>query len=226
MHPILIIDDDAELGEMLTEYLAPEGFAATVATRGDSGAELALSGGYTAIILDVMLPGINGFEVLKKIRGQSMVPVIMLTAKGDDIDRILGLEIGADDYLPKPFNPRELVARLRAVLRRMVEPDSADDSDMIECRELQLWPGARRAQLQQHHLDLTSTEFSVLEILARNAGKVVSKEMLYEGALGRALSAYDRSLDMHISHLRRKLAEVDEQMVIHTVRGTGYQLEK
>lgn len=226
MHPILIIDDDAELGEMLTEYLAPEGFVTTVATRGDSGAELALNGGYAAIILDVMLPGINGFEVLKKIRSQSMVPVIMLTAKGDDIDRILGLEIGADDYLPKPFNPRELVARLRAVLRRMVEQDASDGSEVIECRELQLWPGARRAQLQKHPLDLTSTEFSVLEILARNAGKVVSKEMLYEGALGRALSAYDRSLDMHISHLRRKLAEVDEQMVIHTVRGTGYQLEK
>ncbi|KJS08011.1 MAG: hypothetical protein VR73_07355 [Gammaproteobacteria bacterium BRH_c0] len=226
MHPILIIDDDAELGEMLTEYLAPEGFAATIATRGDSGAELALNGGYTAIILDVMLPGINGFAVLKKIRSQSMVPVIMLTAKGDDIDRILGLEIGADDYLPKPFNPRELVARLRAVLRRMAEPGQEDDSDLIECRELQLWPGARRALLQQQPLDLTSTEFSVLEILAKNAGKVVSKEMLYEGALGRTLSAYDRSLDMHISHLRRKLSEVDDQMVIHTVRGTGYQLEK
>ncbi|MFA5493187.1 MAG: response regulator transcription factor [Porticoccaceae bacterium] len=226
MHPILIIDDDGELGEMLSEYLAPEGFAATIATRGDSGAELALEGSHAAIILDVMLPGMNGFEVLKKIRKQSMVPVIMLTAKGDDIDRILGLEIGADDYLPKPFNPRELVARLRAILRRQPGGDDAGELDLVQCQELQLWSGSRRARVGETELNLTSTEFSVLEILARNAGKVVAKEVLYEGALGRPMTAYDRSLDMHISHLRRKLGDIDEQLVIHTVRGTGYQLEK
>lgn len=225
MHPILIIDDDAELGEMLSEYLAPEGFALTIATRGDSGAELALATHPAAIILDVMLPGMNGFEVLKKIRGESMVPVIMLTAKGDDIDRILGLEIGADDYLPKPFNPRELVARLRAILRRQPQAEDPDDRGLIQCQDLQLWPGSRRAQLGDKPLDLTSTEFTVLEILARNAGRVVSKEQLYEGALGRPMAPYDRSLDMHISHLRRKLGEADEGPLIHTVRGSGYQLE-
>jgi len=225
MHPILIIDDDAELGEMLSEYLAPEGFALTIATRGDSGAKLALSTSPAAIILDVMLPGLNGFEVLRRIRAESMVPVIMLTAKGDDIDRILGLEIGADDYLPKPFNPRELVARLRAILRRQPMTGDGDDRALVQCRGLQLWPGSRRAQLGDAPLDLTSTEFTVLEILARNAGRVVSKEQLYEGALGRPMAPYDRSLDMHISHLRRKLGEAPDGPVIHTVRGSGYQLE-
>ena len=154
-----------------------------------------------------------------------MVPVIMLTAKGDDIDRILGLEIGADDYLPKPFNPRELVARLRAILRRQPQAEDPDDRGLIQCQDLQLWPGSRRAQLGDKPLDLTSTEFTVLEILARNAGRVVSKEQLYEGALGRPMAPYDRSLDMHISHLRRKLGEADEGPLIHTVRGSGYQLE-
>jgi two-component system, OmpR family, response regulator len=225
MYNILIIDDDSELGEMLCEYLAPEDFIVTVVTRGDSGAEEALTGSYDAVILDVMLPGLNGFDVLKNIRSESLVPVIMLTAKGDDIDRILGLEIGADDYLPKPFNPRELVARLRAILRRQPAVEEADDQDMIQCHRLCLWPGARRAELGEANLDLTSTEFNVLAILVRNAGRVVSKEQLYKTALGRPLTPYDRSLDMHISHLRRKLSEADDSLVIHTVRGTGYQLE-
>ncbi len=224
MHDILIIDDDSELGELLSEYLVPEGFTTTLVTRGDTGAEQALAHGYDAVILDVMLPGMNGFDVLRAIRDVSSVPVIMLTAKGEDIDRILGLEIGADDYLPKPFNPRELVARLRAVLRRHAPAEGADP-DLIQCRHLRLWSGARKAQLGDAELCLTSTEFNVLETLARNAGRVVSKEQLYQKALGRSLSPYDRSLDMHISHLRRKLSELDENLVIHTVRGTGYQLE-
>lgn len=226
MHPILIIDDDLELGEMLTEYLEPEGFAITVAVRGDTGAELALHRPFSAIILDVMLPGLNGFEALKKIRTASQTPVIMLTAKGDDIDRILGLEIGADDYLPKPFNPRELVARLRAILRRSSTADPEDELTQIQCRSLLVSPGSRRAAVNGEALDLTSTEFSVLELLAREAGRVVSKEQLYRSALGRPLTPYDRSLDMHISHLRRKLGECDSSLQIHTVRGTGYQLEK
>ncbi|MCK9563450.1 MAG: response regulator transcription factor [Bacteroidales bacterium] len=224
-HDLLIIDDDKELGEMLSEYLAPEDFVATVVTRGDSGAEEALAGGYDAVILDVMLPGLNGFDVLKKIRAESLVPVIMLTAKGDDVDRILGLEIGADDYLPKPFNPRELVARLRAILRRQPVEEEADEQEMIQCHRLRLWPGARRAVLDATDLDLTSTQFNVLALLARQAGRVVSKEQLYKSALGRPLTPYDRSLDMHISHLRRKLAAVDDSLAIHTVRGIGYQLE-
>lgn len=224
MHRVLIIDDDVELGQMLTEYLAPEGFDATVVHRGDHGAEAALADELVAVILDVMLPGLNGFDVLRRIRARSLVPVIMLTAKGDDIDRILGLEMGADDYLPKPFNPRELVARLKAVLRRQAPPADADDAP-LSCHSLVVRPNARRAEYRGTPLSLTSTEFSLLEVLVRNAGSVVSKEALYENVLGRPLAPYDRSIDMHISHLRRKLAAVDDKLVIHTVRGAGYQME-
>lgn len=225
MARILIIDDDEELGEMLTEYLQPEGFQVSIAQRGDSGASLALEEDWEAIILDIMLPGISGTRVLRRIRRHSTVPVLMLTAKGDDVDRILGLEMGADDYLPKPFNPRELVARLRAILRRH-ETTGASGTDPLRCRNLTLRPGARRADVDGRPLDLTSTEYSVLEQLVREAGQVVSKERLYDRALGRPYVAYDRSIDMHISHLRRKLAELDSDLVIHTVRGAGYQLEK
>ncbi len=227
MHSVLIIDDDTELGEMLTEYLSPEGFSVTVAHTGNDGARLGQDGGWGAIILDVMLPGINGFEVLKRIRHHSMVPVIMLTAKGDDIDRILGLEMGADDYLPKPFNPRELVARLRAILRRHSSANDREVSaESLRCRDLTLWPGTRKAFYRDQPLALTSTEFNVLEVLTRHAGTLVTKETLYEQALGRPLSAYDRSIDMHISHLRRKFGDIDDRIVIHTIRGAGYQLEK
>lgn len=211
---------------MLTEYLEPEGFSVTVSYRGDQGVETALRGNFRAVVLDVMLPGLNGFEALKAIRNASIVPVIMLTAKGDDIDRILGLEIGADDYLPKPFNPRELVARLRAVIRRQTFHEKPDSGEVITCHSLTLSPGSRRVEINSKPLELTSTEFSVLEMLVREAGQVVSKETLYEGALGRPLAAYDRSLDMHISHLRRKLGAFDKALVIHTVRGAGYQMEK
>jgi len=224
MANILIIDDDEELSEMLKEYLAPEGFATTSVLRGDLGAEKALQDGWDAIILDIMLPGLNGIEVLRRIRAQSLVPVLMLTAKGDDVDRILGLEMGADDYLPKPFNPRELVARLRAILRRQAGANNA--ASTLQCRTLTMAPASRKALVRDLPLDLTSTEYSVLEVLARNAGQVVSKEQLYESALGRPLTLYDRSIDMHISHLRRKLGALDEQLVIHTIRGAGYQLEK
>ncbi len=225
MARILIIDDDEELGEMLTEYLQPEGFQVSIAQRGDSGATLALEEDWEAIILDIMLPALSGTQVLRRIRGHSTVPILMLTAKGDDVDRIQGLEMGADDYLPKPFNPRELVARLRAILRRHDTTGSSGNADQLQCRNLILRPGARRADVDGRPLDLTSTEYSVLEQLVREAGQVVSKEQLYEGALGRAYSAYDRSIDMHISHLRRKLGELDSDLVIHTVRGAGYQLE-
>lgn len=222
---ILIIDDDRELTEMLTEYLRLDGFDVTSVHRGDDGAKQALAGHFDAVVLDVMLPGINGFDALKQIRQHSLVPIIMLTAKGDDIDRILGLEMGADDYLPKPFNPRELVARLKAIIRRQKGTGSRDGEN-IQCRNLILSPRARKAEINGQPLELTSTEYTVLELLARHAGAVVSKESLYEGAIGRSMSPYDRSLDMHISHLRRKLASLDDRLVIHTVRGTGYQLEK
>jgi|SRR5690606_18516161 len=226
MTAILIVDDDEELCEMLTEYLQPEGFEVAVTLRGDEGARLALAKPWDAIILDIMLPGMNGMEVLKVIRKQSMVPILMLTAKGDDVDRILGLEMGADDYLPKPFNPRELVARIRAILRRQQGPGNGNDSTTLCCRSLTMNSAARRAMVGEAVLELTSTEYTVLEVLAKHAGQVVSKEHLYEAALGRPLAPYDRSIDMHISHLRRKLTELDEGLVIHTIRGSGYQLEK
>lgn len=222
MANILIIDDDEELTEMLAEYLQPEGFDVSAVLRGDLGAKQALENKWDAIILDIMLPGLNGIEVLRTIRSQSLVPVLMLTAKGDDMDRILGLEMGADDYLPKPFNPRELVARLRAILRRQ---STKNDAATLHCRTLVMTPASRKAMVDTRNLDLTSTEYSVLELLARHAGQMVSKEQLYEFALGRPLAAYDRSIDMHISHLRRKLADMDPQLVIHTIRGSGYQLE-
>ncbi len=225
MAAILIIDDDTELGEMLTEYLQPEGFEVSVIRRGDEGVTEALGSDWQAIILDIMLPGMSGTEVLRRIRRQSMVPVLMLTAKGDDIDRILGLEMGADDYLAKPFNPRELVARLRAILRRQNSAGDNSGDDPLRCHNLILRPGSRAAEIDGRPLDLTSTEYSVLEQLVQEAGRVVTKERLYEHALGRPYTAYDRSIDMHISHLRRKLAEYDPSLVIHTVRGAGYQME-
>lgn len=227
MANILLVDDDEELGEMLTEYLQPEGFSVSISLRGDEGASRALQRDWDAIILDIMLPGMNGIDVLRQIRKKSMVPILMLTAKGDDIDRILGLEMGADDYLPKPFNPRELVARLRAILRRqqMQEDDDNLYSD-LKCRSLIMNPAARKVTVKGVPLELTSTEFSVLKVLLEHAGQVVSKEALYEVALGRPLTAYDRSIDMHISHLRRKLSQQDSTLVIHTIRGSGYQMEK
>ena len=226
MANILIIDDDEELGEMLQEYLQPEGFNITISLRGDEGLSQALETPWDAVILDIMLPGLNGIDVLKQIRRESMVPILMLTAKGDDIDRILGLEMGADDYLPKPFNPRELVARVRAILRRH-QPHSnpVEDTRELQCRSLAMTPGARRVTIKDQPLELTSTEFSVLKVLVEHAGGVVNKEELYEIALGRPLTPYDRSIDMHISHLRKKLSDMDPELVIHTIRGSGYQLE-
>lgn len=223
MPNVLIIDDDTELSDMLKEYLQPEGFDLSCCYRGDEGVDLAVKENWDAIILDVMLPGMNGIEVLRNLRKHSLVPVLMLTAKGDDLDRILGLEMGADDYLPKPFNPRELAARLRAILRR--QPQGNNSADSLSCRSLHLYPGSRKVTVNGSELELTSTEFNVLETLLRHAGQVVSKETLYESALGRPLSAYDRSIDMHISHLRRKLSQQDDKLIIHTVRGAGYQLE-
>jgi two-component system, OmpR family, response regulator len=224
MSNILIIDDDRELSDMLKEYLRPEGFDIHTVYRGDEGAQAATDKTWDAVILDVMLPGMNGIDVLRTIRRHSLVPILMLTAKGDDLDRILGLEMGADDYLPKPFNPRELAARLRAILRRG-QAAATDSHEKLECRSLQLWPGSRKATIGGEILELTSTEFNVLECLIQHAGEVVSKDILYQSALGRPLARYDRSIDMHISHLRKKLSQFDEQLVIHTIRGSGYQLE-
>ena len=219
---LLLIDDDTELCAMLGEYLAPEGFTVTALHDGESGARTALSGAFDVVVLDVMMPRLNGIEALRRIRMSSSVPVLMLTAKGDDVDRIVGLELGADDYLPKPFNPRELVARLRAILRRGV---TASENTQVNAGPLVMRPGERTADWRGEALDLTSTEFNLLEVLARHAGHVVSKGDLAEQALGRKLTRFDRSIDMHMSKLRNKLGLLgDGRSPIQTVRGVGYQL--
>jgi DNA-binding response OmpR family regulator len=171
-----------------------------------------------------MLPRLNGLDALRRIRHSSRVPVLMLTAKGDDVDRIVGLEIGADDYLGKPFNPRELVARLRAVLRRVPAAPTDAEAGVLRAGELVLRPGQRRVEWRGHELDLTSTEFNLLEVLVRHTGRVVSKAELSEHGLGRPLARYDRSIDMHVSSLRRKLGTLaGGNTPIETVRGIGYQ---
>ncbi len=226
MTRLLIIDDDSELSEMLAEYLQAEGFDIERVFDGDTGARTALDDNFDAIILDVMMPGLDGFEVLRRVRSHSSVPVIMLTAKGDDVDRIVGLEIGADDYLPKPFNPRELLARLRAILRRSQSINSKPVTDNAELilGKLEIHPASRTAIANGKALDLTSTEFNLLHTLMLQVGTIVSKEMLSTNALGRSLERYDRSIDMHMSNLRKKLSAQGLGSMILTVRGQGYQL--
>jgi DNA-binding response OmpR family regulator len=224
MNKILIIDDDEELSELVTEYLSVEGFETESVHDGESGLKAATSGDYDLAILDVMLPKMNGFEVLRNLRETSNLPVLMLTARGDDMERIVGLEIGADDYLPKPFNPRELVARLRAILRR-VEPvdDGGPASEKMQVGDLELSKTARSVRLAGEEVTLTSVEFDLLSALVSEAGKVVKKEDLSEKVLERRLSPFDRSLDMHISNLRKKLgSRPDGSDRIKTVRSVGY----
>ncbi|MGS2722732.1 response regulator [Porticoccus sp. GXU_MW_L64] len=220
---ILIIDDDTELCEMVSDYLTLEGFVTTRVHDGEQGAELGCSGNFDAIVLDVMLPKLNGFDVLRRIRTSSRLPVLMLTARGEEVDRIVGLEMGADDYLPKPFNPRELTARLRAILRRSGDPENHQKEQAFAGLSMQ--PSARRSTLNGAVLELTSSEYNILYTLICRTGEVVSKELISSDALGKPLARYDRSIDMHISHLRRKLADGNPSSpVIETVRGIGYQL--
>ena len=223
---ILVIDDDAELCELVSEYLESEGFEIDTEGSGDHGADRALESDYDLIILDVMLPGINGFEALRRIRSQSNVPVLMLTARGDDVDRIVGLEIGADDYLPKPFNPRELVARIHAILRRSsahANAGAAALNEKVAIGDIQLNTGSRTVARDNNPIHLTAMEFDVLEVLLRNAGRVVERENLVEQVLDRKYSPYDRSIDVHVSNLRKKLGhEVDGMERIKSVRQIGY----
>ena len=224
---ILVIDDDAELCELLGEYLGQEGFVVESVSDGAAGLERTLSAVHALVVLDVMLPEMNGFDVLRRIRERSKVPVLMLTARGDDVDRIVGLEMGADDYLPKPFNPRELVARIRAVMRRAaaseVSPESPDRPECVRVGDVELSPQTRVVRRGGEVVELTSVEFSLLEVLLRSAGAVVSREELSGSALGRKLSAYDRSVDVHMSSLRRKLGHrVGEMERIKNIRGVGY----
>ena len=218
---VLLADDDVELAGMLKEYLEREGFGVSTVHDGEAAARLALSGGYQIVVLDVMMPRVDGIEALRQIRQTSRVPVVMLTARGDDIDRIVGLELGADDYVPKPWTPRELVARLRAILRR-AQPGA--NGGPLEIGALKLWPEKRRAQWRGRELALTSIEFNVLEVLMRNAGRVVSKHEISEQALGRPLARFDRSIDVHLSAIRQKLGE--GARMIRTVRGLGYHLAR
>ncbi len=232
MEHVLIVDDDRELCELVAELLGEEGFAVEVANRSDAGLERALSGEHALVVLDVMMPGMNGFEVLRRLRAEgSDVHVMMLTARGEDLDRIVGLEIGADDYLPKPFNPRELVARIQAILRR-ARPARAEAAGLsaehgaparIRVGDVVVDTGTRQVWRGGEAVELTNVEYEILVLLLGSAGLVVKREDLVRTVLGRVLSVFDRSIDMHISHLRKKLGhKAGDAERIKTVRGVGY----
>ena len=208
---------------MLVEYLAPEGFIASTASTGPAGLEQLARSSVDMVILDVMLPQLSGFEVLRRIRAVTRVPVLMLTARGEEVDRVIGLELGADDYLPKPFSPRELVARIRAVLRRMPAEAAAADG-LIVWGPLLLDLRAHRAQAGERDLELTSAELRILELLVRADTRTVTRDELMVQALGRRLLPTDRSLDTHVSNLRRKIARCTDRVNVQSVRGSGYAL--
>lgn len=218
---ILIADDDTELCELLKEFFESEDFRVQLAHDGKAALLALEKPGIDLVVLDVMMPEMNGLDVLRELRRESRMPVIMLTARGDDLDRILGLELGADDYVAKPCNPRELLARIRAVLRRT---GSSGVSNILQVDDLELNQGSRTLLLRGEPVDLTSTEFSILRSLLQNGGAVVSKRDLYVDALGREPVAHDRSVDMHVSNLRRKLGPgANGENRIETIRGIGYQ---
>ncbi len=222
---ILVVDDDVELCSLVGEYLEPEGFKVEFVYDGERGLERALSGEHLLIVLDVMLPGMNGLDVLRRLRNTSRIPVLLLTARGEDVDRIVGLEIGADDYLPKPFNPRELVARIRAILRRTQE-EKADERrvpEIVRVGDVELDPATRTVRQKGKPVELTSVEFNLLQVLLREAGRVVTREFLVDAVLSRKFSPFDRSIDMHVSKIRKKLGDADGGIDrIKTVRGVGY----
>jgi two-component system, OmpR family, response regulator CpxR len=217
---ILVIDDDVELCSLLTEFLRNENYQVSCAHDGKRGLEEALRSNPDLVVLDVMLPAFDGFEVLRRLRPKSRVPVLMLTARGEDVDRIVGLELGADDYLPKPFNPRELAARIRAILRRM-EPRPPSADGRLEVAGVTLDAGSREVSRDGRRVELTTFEFDILEMLMRAAGRVLSRDALMENLYQRKATPFDRSIDMHISHLRKKLDAGDD--LIKTIRGVGYQ---
>lgn len=226
MPKVLLVDDDIELVEMLKEYLEQDGFDVTSAHNGADGLALAAGGEYAIAVLDVMMPRMQGMETLRQLRARSQMPVLMLTAKGDDADRILGLELGADDYVSKPCTPRELSARIRAILRRtQQQAASSDGVTQLQVGHLSMWPEQRRAQWDGKPVALTSTEFNLLEVLARNAGHTVSKQELSEKGLFRPLARFDRNVDVHMSSLRHKLGLLsDGRSCIQTVHRQGYVL--
>jgi len=222
---VLVVEDDTALSELLTEYLAAEGVKTKAVFSGVAGEAAALSGEYDAVILDIMLPDVDGNEVLRRIRARSSVPVIMLTAKGGDIDRVIGLELGADDYIPKPYFPRELLARLRAVLRRRGDIQQPD-SKAIRLGGLELSAGKREVRWNGDAFTVTTSEFDLLEQLMRGGELVSTKEELSIKVLRRKWAAYDRSIDVHVSNLRKKLAGISQNRIeIETVRGVGYRVK-
>jgi len=227
MKRLLVVDDDQGLLSLLKRFLEAEGFAVDTAYDQPTGLKAALSGEHEIIILDVMLPGGSGFELLKILRQQSAVPVLLLTARGEAVDRILGLEIGADDYLAKPFDPRELVARVRAILRRTREAapgtSRGEADETLNVGEIEMSMGTRTVTCGGQPVDLTSVEFNVLELLLRHAGNVVTREQIAEVALGRPLNPFDRSVDVHVSRLRKKLGSFPgSDELIRPIRGIGY----
>jgi two-component system response regulator CpxR len=223
---VLLVDDDRELCQMLTEYLEAEHFEVSSVHDGGDALALLRAGGYQLMILDVMLPSVGGFDVLRRLGASHETPILMLTARGDDIDRIVGLELGADDYLSKPFNPRELVARMRAILRRASSRAGRGAApDELTVGRIVLNTGTHQVRVGGLNAALTGAEFRVLELLMRSAGHVISRETMTEQALGRKLVPYDRSIDTHISNLRRKLdLETGKNPEIKNVRGSGYTL--
>ena len=226
MQRLLIIDDDPKLAALLSEYLGGRGYLVDVAGGGEQGLARAARGDVDLIVLDVMMPGMDGLEVLKLLRREHRTPVVMLTARGDDIDRIIGLELGADDYLPKPFNPRELLARIGAVLRRLGAP--ADEGGAsVEVEGLRIDLDRREAWQGGMQVELTTTEFDLLRALMQSAGRIIPREKLMELARGQEYAAFDRSVDVHISHLRRKLGDDPKNpRMIKTIRGVGYMIPR
>ncbi|MFO6424939.1 response regulator [Motilimonas sp. KMU-193] len=229
MYQLLLIDDDRELAALLKEFLSLEGFNTELAHDGEAGLAKAQQGQYDLILLDVMMPKLNGFDTLKQLRQTSQQPVLMLTAKGDEIDRVLGLEMGADDYLAKPFSDRELVARIKAILRRTAANNQPANhlangaSNVLRHLDIELNPGKQTVQCQGQQIELTGTEFLLLQEFIEHPGQVLSKSELSERVLGKKLMPFDRSIDMHLSNLRRKLPErEDSQDRVKTLRGRGY----
>ena len=223
MERVLVVDDDVELCDLIAEYLKPEGFEVQAVHDGETGLERAMAGETDLVVLDMMLPGISGLDVLRKLRERSRIPVLILTARGQDVDRIVGLEIGADDYLGKPFNPRELLARIRAILRRTKTGPASGEPKKITIGDVEMDLGARTVRKAGDGVELTSLEFNLLEKLMMQAGDVVTREQIAQEILGRRFVAYDRSIDMHVSKLRRKLGRyADGEERIKSIRGVGY----
>jgi len=220
---ILLIDDDQELAELLSEYLASEGFDLVCCFDGVSGLAKAFDDSLDLILLDVMMPGLNGFEVLKALGSQHKTPILMLTAKGDETDRVLGLELGADDYLAKPYNHRELLARIKAILRRIdIAQNNSINNTVESVNNVTLNHGTREVLCHQQKVSLTGTEYQMLHYLMQHHGKIVSKEALSEEVLARRLTSFDRSIDMHVSNIRRKLLTHSSIDKLKTIRGAGY----